>query len=97
MAERKIIWTENAIKNRTDIFDYWNKRNKSKTYSEKLYKEFIEAINLLKNNPEIGVVSNYEFRHLLVRNYLIFYFIKDFEIVILKVWDGNRNPRNLNF
>ena len=97
MAERKIIWTKNAIKDRTDIFDYWNYRNKSKTFSKKLYKEFSEVVKLLKSNPEIGVISDYEFRHLLVREYLIFYEIKTSEIVILKIWQGNRNPENLEF
>lgn len=97
MAERKIVWTKNAIKNRTDIFDYWNNRNKSKIFSKKLYKEFSEAVNLLKYNPEIGIISDYNFRHLLIRNYLIFYEIKTTEIVILKIWDGNRNPENLKF
>lgn len=97
MAERRIIWTKNAIKNRTDIFDYWNHRNKSKSFSGKLYKEFLNAVNTLRNNPGIGVVSDYGFRHLLVRDYLIFYTIENSDIVILKIWDGNRNPEGLKF
>lgn len=72
MAERKVVWTKNAIKNRIDIFDYWNHRNKSKIFSKKLYKEFLEAVNLLKYNPETGIISDYNFRHLLVRDYLLF-------------------------
>ena len=50
----KVFWTQTAKEQRDYIFDYWNKRNKSTNYSEKLNISIRERISLLKNHPEIG-------------------------------------------
>lgn len=93
MAKRRIIWSKSAIKERREIFDYWNNRNKSKDFSKKLYYLFLKTINPLKENPEIGVLDKvYNFRYLIIKEYLIFYEFNDTEIYILKIWDGRRNP-----
>lgn len=42
---REIIWTKRAQNDRYSIFNYWNKRNKSKSYSQKLNNLFISSIN----------------------------------------------------
>ena len=36
MDEIKVIWTKIAIQQRDEIFDYWNNRNKTDSYSKKL-------------------------------------------------------------
>jgi hypothetical protein len=36
MAERIVIWTETAARQRRDVLKYWSKRNGSTTYAEKL-------------------------------------------------------------
>ena len=96
MVKRRLIWSKNSIKERNEIFDYWNNRNKSKKFSQKLYHLFLNAIEPLKENPEIGILNqDYSFRHLLVKDYLIFYQFNEEEIYILKIWDGRRNHENL--
>ena len=96
MVKRRLIWSKNSIKERNEIFDYWNNRNKSKKFSQKLYHLFIKSIEPLKDNPEIGILNNkYHFRYILVKEYLIFYDYNDAEIIIHKIWDGRRNPENL--
>ena len=96
MVKRRLIWSKNSIKERNEIFDYWNNRNKSKKFSQKLYHRFIKSIEPLKDNPEIGILNNkHHFRYILVKEYLIFYDYNDAEIIILKIWDGRRNPENL--
>lgn len=39
-----IFWTQTAKQQRDHIFDYWNNRNKSKSYSRKLNLAIIERI-----------------------------------------------------
>ena len=96
MVKRRLIWSKNSIKERNEIFDYWNNRNKSKKFSQKLYHRFIKPIEPLKDNPEIGILNNkHHFRYILVKEYLIFYDYNDAEIIIHKIWDGRRNPENL--
>ena len=93
MAKRKIIWTKNAIAERTKIFNYWNNRNKSKEFSKKLYRFFNKSLLALKKNPELGILNTkYNFRYLVVRDYLIFYHFNDIQIIVLKVWDAHQNP-----
>ncbi|MCD4774389.1 MAG: hypothetical protein K8R41_13505 [Bacteroidales bacterium] len=48
MAWLKIFWTSTAIKQRNHIFEYWNERNKSTTFSKKLNKKIKERVKLLK-------------------------------------------------
>lgn len=96
MVKRKIVWTKNAIKERTEIYNYWNSRNQSKEFSQKLHRLFIKSLSHLKTNPEIGVLNvELDFRYLIVRKYLIFYTFNDKEIIVLKVWEGHQNPENL--
>jgi toxin YoeB len=47
MALLKIFWTSTAIKQRNYIFEYWNERNKSKSYSQKLNLKIKERTELL--------------------------------------------------
>jgi plasmid stabilization system protein ParE len=59
MAKR-VIWTENAQRERKEILKYWIERNKSKTYSIKLNNLIEESINLLKTRPDIGKQTDIE-------------------------------------
>ncbi|MFT4855534.1 MAG: plasmid stabilization system protein ParE [Algoriphagus sp.] len=54
MDELEIFWTKTALGQRDLIFDYWNVRNKSKSYSKKLNIQIRSRIATIKENPEIG-------------------------------------------
>ena len=93
----KINWSEKAQQDRREIFTYWNARNKSTEYSKKLNILFKRRLNYLKEFPTMGRESGYEdIRYLVVRDYLIFYKIYTDSIIILRVWDGRRNPESLH-
>ena len=95
MAKR-LIWTSEALKNRIEIFEYWNDRNKSKTYSRKLNAIFNEHIDIILKHPHIGYETKTEnIRCRTVRDYQIIYFNSDSEIVILAIWDSRQNPAKL--
>jgi toxin YoeB len=73
MAARKITWTTKANQERKEILDYWFKRNKSKTFSKKLNKLFIETLKHIADNPGIGRKTSFEHvRVKIVRNYPAF-------------------------
>ena len=92
----KIVWTEKANNERQYILEFWVENNKSKIYSLKLDKLFISTIRDLSKRPNIGRKTEFEnVRVKIVREYLIFYEIFKNEILILSVWDGRRDKKNL--
>lgn len=96
MAKRIIVWSSTANKELKLILEFFNLRNKSKTYSKKLYKKIqIELKNLLLH-PEIGKKTDaVNVRGLLIENYYLFYEVNAKHIVILSVWDTRQNPESL--
>ncbi len=54
MAPRKINWTNKANLERQDILEYWINRNKSKIFSIKLNKLFVDGTKQIAKNPLIG-------------------------------------------
>lgn len=95
MARREIIWTQKANAERRDILQFWIDRNKSKMFSIKLNKLFIQTLLQLSENPYIGRITDFEnVRVKLVRNYLLFYEFTDTHLKVLSVWDGRRNENS---
>ena len=48
---KKIIWTNEALENKLDIFNYWNNRNKSNIYCNKLDKLFRDSMKGIAKFP----------------------------------------------
>lgn len=94
MAKR-IIYSENALKDRIEILDYWFKRIGTKTYSKKLDKAFRDVIKLLAEYPELGRQLPEKEEHFFVKEaYQIFYHFDDKTIEVLHIWDSRRNPED---
>jgi toxin YoeB len=55
MAKRKIVWSNRAIKRLYGILEFYNQRNKSHTYSKKLYQFLNKQVKILIKFPEIGL------------------------------------------
>ncbi|ODS83183.1 MAG: addiction module toxin RelE [Cytophagaceae bacterium SCN 52-12] len=90
---RRIIWSKRAVLERQEILLYWVERNKSKSYSIKLNKLISEEIKILAKNPFIGrETDDADIRIKVVRDYLLFYEVRDNELHILSLWDSRRNP-----
>ncbi|MDR2205291.1 MAG: type II toxin-antitoxin system RelE/ParE family toxin [Flavobacteriaceae bacterium] len=97
MAARKIIWTEKANLERKNILEYWIDRNKSKIYSIKLNRLFIETVRKIAENPAIGRKTDFEnIRVKIVRDYLLFYEYDHQQLKVLSVWDGRRDENKHN-
>ncbi|HLV70228.1 MAG TPA: type II toxin-antitoxin system RelE/ParE family toxin [Xanthomarina sp.] len=97
----KIIWTDFAIENLKDIFDYYAE-NASKKIAHKVRKQILDTSMQLLNNSESGQIEfhlqnlNQNHRYLLSGNYKIIYRIIDNLIIINDVFDTRREPIKMN-
>ena len=96
MATRRLIWSEEAKIDTKEIFDYWNKRNKSKNYSRRLGKVFIGVSNSVLKNPLLGIKTSKKklFYVVIEKKFLMVYKISAEAIEIISIWDGRRNPND---
>lgn len=94
---KQIIWSIRAYNDRINIFEYWNSRNKSSSFSKKLNLLFNRAVELLANHTSIGKPSEFpNIKIKVVRDYLIIYEDTPELLIILTIWDSRRNPEQLN-
>lgn len=87
MADRRIVWTSSAKLQLIAILEYFNFRNKSKTYSQRLYKLIQTELKILPQQPTIGKkTDSINIRGLLIENYYIFFCeVNKTHIIILSV------------
>jgi len=96
MALLNVLWTSTALKQRNYIFEYWNDRNKSREYSQKLNLKIKERIGLLKTNPNLGIKTGFKkTRALSLGHFSIFYKKIGSTIYITAFWDNRQDPRRL--
>ena len=98
----RILWSDFAINQLKDIFDY-HLFNASSVPAKKLIQKIIDATILLEKNPKSGRKEDLlmkrpqEFRSLIVKNYKIIYWI-DHEYCIINismVFDTRQNPTSI--
>ncbi len=95
MAQR-ITWSKEAQEDFLATLAFYAERNGSKEYSEKLAGEIQEAVERLKDYPELGrPVRDESVRVIRKGNYQIYYELRQDELVILVVWNVRRNPEEL--
>jgi plasmid stabilization system protein ParE len=96
MAERTIIWSRRAGIRLYEILDFYADRNKSTTYSSRLYRRLFKELHLLNKHPDLGIPTDYEsIRGLIVGDYILFYEITDESIIVHLIWDCRQNPNDL--
>lgn len=93
----KVVWTQTAVKQRNHVFDYWNERNQTNTFSTKLNKEIKATIKLLQTFPLLGKATSYpKTRTLLLRkNYSLLYQVTKSQIIVVGFWDNRQSPQKL--
>lgn len=96
MARLELFWTETALKQRTDTFKFWNKKNNSNLYSKRLSREIKDRANRLLIFPEMGKKVAFEnIRVISIEHFSLFYEIAKNKIIIISFWDNRRNPKKL--
>jgi plasmid stabilization system protein ParE len=97
MGKRKIIWSSKANKKLFEIMEFYAQRNKSKTYSIKLYQRFKKELSILVKQPEIGIKTEIEsVRGLIVDDFILFYEYDSERIILHTLWDSRQNPDDLS-
>ncbi len=97
----KIIWTDFAIENLKDIFDFYS-TTVNKKVANKIKQEIFKSVKLLVRYPELGQVELYlerldeGYRYILSSNYKVIYKIQDENIIISDVFDVRQNPIKMN-
>lgn len=84
----KIVWTDSAIKDLDDIGEYISKN--SIRYAEITVLKLFESVDILENNPRIGIIvhefDNENIRQIIEGSYrIVYYIIDDYRIDILTV------------
>lgn len=96
MAQRKIIWTETAARQRRSILEYWLERNQSATYSLRLLRLSNEKASLIADNPMIYKAAEFpDTRVASMGHFSLFYKILDEAIIITAFWDNRQDPKEL--
>ncbi|MDX8567182.1 type II toxin-antitoxin system RelE/ParE family toxin [Elizabethkingia sp. HX XZB] len=97
----KIVWTDFAIENLKNIFDYYSIKA-SKKVAHKIRKQILESTKQLIDNPESGQIeSNLEklqqnHRYLVCGNYKIIYRTGIDQIIINDIFDARQDPVKMN-
>ncbi|MEI8201888.1 MAG: type II toxin-antitoxin system RelE/ParE family toxin [Bacteroidota bacterium] len=96
MAKLKIIWSNRAKIKLLQLLEFYAERNKSKTYSRKLFHTFNKELLVLSKQPEMGIKTDIEsIRGLIVEDYILFYEITSDSIILHLIWDSRQNPDKL--
>ncbi len=82
-----ITWTNFAVQQYLNILDFWVEHNNSTAYSRKIEQAVLRQEEIIRKNPQIGVVRRYRGQVLrcsiILRKYSLFYLIKNNHIIII--------------
>jgi plasmid stabilization system protein ParE len=97
----EIIWTDFAINNLKEIFDYYFEIA-TKKVAHKIKKQILASTKQLVDYPESGQVEfnlqklNQNHRYLVSGNYKIIYRINKDQVIISDVFDTRQEPTKMN-
>ncbi|TVQ43535.1 MAG: type II toxin-antitoxin system RelE/ParE family toxin [Saprospirales bacterium] len=96
MAGKTIVWSDHAKYEFRRILEYYTERNGTPVYSMKLLNQTEELLTTLSKNPLLGrLTTNRQTRVIPFKDYLIFYEVKNKEILILSFWDNRQDEDQL--
>ncbi len=94
--KRRLIWDEEAKKQWRNILAFFVKRNGSMAYSRRLNIALRSLLELLRDNPEMGELTDKNgTRRFVVENYALFYRIGVDSIEVEAILDARRDPELL--
>jgi plasmid stabilization system protein ParE len=96
VAKRAVKWSRTADLQYLSILEYWVNRNKSATYSKKLFRSVSAKTKAIAENPNQFKISDYEdVRIAILGDYSIYFRPLPNEIIILAFWDNRQDPKKL--
>ena len=99
MAGKKLNWSARAKRELKEIVRFYRHRNGNNEYGRKLLQEFRLAKKRVEKEELIGQrFEDTDLRFVVVLGtYQMFYRIGWRENTVVAVWDGRRNPNDLEF
>ena len=96
MAEKRVVWTSTAAKQRNSILRYWVNHNKSSEYSIKLLKLSNQKTKAIAQHPEMYRLSEYpDTRVASMGHFSIYYKIDSEATTLTAFWDNRQDPKKL--
>lgn len=96
MAERKVIWLRSAELDMFDLMGYYTEKNKSKVYSNRLYREInlkLKTLDFTVALPQKTAIKDlYYFTH---NHISVFFALEKNSITAKFVIDERRNPNRI--
>jgi plasmid stabilization system protein ParE len=98
--ELKVFWTETALNQLRDIFDYYKVKASHKV-ARNIVRKIVNRTIQLERSPRSGQKEpllesrKFEYRYLVEGNYKIIYWIEDNYVKIATVFDSRQNPEKL--
>ena len=96
----KIFWTDTAISQLRDIFDFYNENANIKV-ARKTTKKIVDRTIQLEKNPNSGQTEpllakrKFNYRYLVEGNYKIIYWVEENHAKIASVFDCRQNPEKM--
>lgn len=98
--ELKVFWTDFAIEQLEDIFDYY-KHKANGGIAKKLVSEIVSKTIQLESQPKSGQVEELlqdrllDYRYIVEGNYKIIYWVEEKYIKIAAIFDTRQNPAKI--
>jgi plasmid stabilization system protein ParE len=93
MVTGGVKWMPRALTEYKQTLHYYNQRNGSTEYSDKIHSAVKRRLATLQKFPEIGHrCAKEKIRIVNVAGFGIFYELEDEQILIHSFWDYRRNP-----
>jgi len=95
MATNKtVVWQPRAKRELREILSFYNNRNGSSRYSDRLFAEMEHWLSRISDDWQLGEkVDEKNVRRIVVENFLIYYLITPESVDVLSVRDGRRKPK----
>jgi plasmid stabilization system protein ParE len=96
MVKSQLVWSPRARIKLYDILKFYTDRNKSKKYSERLYRTINKELRLLVKHPDLGIKTEIDsVRGLIIGDYIVYYEATEGRIIIHTLWDSRQNQDEL--
>jgi len=96
---RKIIWSKEARDQYQEIVEYWNTRNNSTTYTNRIHHNLLKSLSLISKFPMLGKPTTLPpvRAKVFMENFTIFYETTSDDVMVLSFWDNRRDPDTNKF
>lgn len=96
MVKKKIIWTKRTHSELYETLDYYTNRNKSRIYSEKLYKEIQQRLRKLDFSIVLPQkTSKPNIFYFTYKHVSVFFSFQENTIFVKALSNDRRNPKSI--